>query len=206
MDTNDLTLMAHEMLDLADSIDRTVLLEIASICHNFDEEDKYLHEAVKCLEDIIDDPDDFLDFWNLEDEFHPSVLKARVRDVVIYAKKVLVTPKAKRGITYEQHEFEMPKPVYMTDLSHFLDENGKIIKSMPKEAREMAGFFFLIKDAVISSEAYEIKTEIRCFKPGCDGKIFIRLSEEENIEWHCLMCGVSGIIHNWHIYKCDNSS
>jgi hypothetical protein len=100
----------------------------------------------------------------------------------------------------------MPRGDYITDLSHFLDGDGEIAKAMPKEAREKASFFTLLVDAATSVDDYELKTGIRCFKPACEGKIFVRMPEDSGIEWHCLMCGVSGIINNWQGSKWDNST
>jgi len=93
MDTNSLTLKAHKILALSGSIERALSLDIACICRDFDDENKYLLEVLSYLN--------------------------------------------------------------------------------------------------------ELKTEIRCFQQDCDGRIFIRKPEDSGIEWHCLMCGVSGIIHNW---------
>jgi hypothetical protein len=64
----------------------------------------------------------------------------------------------------------------------------------------------LLVDAATSVSYRELKSDIRCFKSDCEGMIFIRTPENSGIEWHCLMCGVSGTINNWQNSKWDNSS
>jgi len=206
MDTDNLALMTHEILSLAEQIDRAVMLDIACLCEEFSDENTYLKEVLDYLQALRERPGEYIAHWNLEENLHPERLKASIIELEGYVKKVLDTPLKKRGITYEVHEYEMPRGDYITDLSHFLDGDGEIAKAMPKEAREKASFFTLLVDAATSVDDYELKTGIRCFKPACEGKIFVRMPEDSGIEWHCLMCGVSGIINNWQGSKWDNST
>jgi len=36
--------------------------------------------------------------------------------------------------------------MYISNMQHFLDETGNILKQMPKEARELASFMALVVD------------------------------------------------------------
>lgn len=194
------------LIYIADRIDRSVTLDIACLCERFSDENSYLQEVLRYLLAVKRKPAEYVERRNIEKNLHPGSLSVNLTELEGYVRKVLETPIEKRGITYEVHEFEMPRGDYITDLTHFIDNSGEIVKSMPRAAREKAGFFtLLVVDAATSSDDYELKTGIRCFKPDCEGTIFIRMPEDSGIEWHCLMCGVSGIINNWQGSKWDNS-
>jgi len=44
--------------------------------------------------------------------------------------------------------------MYISNLTHSLDEQGNIPKQIPKEAREMANFLALVVDATTKTNAY----------------------------------------------------
>lgn len=53
-------------------------------------------------------------------------------------------------------------------MTHFLDEKGNIPKVMPREAREIAGFFALVIDTTTKNLPSKLtSTDIRCFEKGC---------------------------------------
>jgi hypothetical protein len=57
--------------------------------------------------------------------------------------------------------------MYITNLTHFLDETGNIPKQMPKEARELASFFALVVDTATKKNPTTLtSTDIRCFNKG----------------------------------------
>ena len=68
---------------------------------------------------------------------------------------------------------------------HFLDETGNIPKQMPKEARELAGFFALVIDATTKGKPSGLtSTDIRCFEKGCQGMIRSELLVKgDEIHW-----------------------
>ena len=96
--------------------------------------------------------------------------------------------------------------MYITNIQHFLDNNGDIPKQMPKEARERASYFALVIDITtkINSTTF-ISTDIRCFGKGCQGRIktALRLKDDE-IHWFCPDCKVEGVISGWQGTKWDN--
>jgi len=60
--------------------------------------------------------------------------------------------------------------MFISDITHFLNEQGNIPKQMPKEAREMASFFALIVDTSTRINPSRLtQTDIRCFEKGCQG-------------------------------------
>jgi len=96
--------------------------------------------------------------------------------------------------------------MYISDLTHFLNEEGNIPKEMPFEARELAGFLAMIVD--ITTERQNTKLEpspLSCSKKGCKGIINSALTPNFiEIHWHCPQCNTEGIIRNWQGTKWDN--
>jgi hypothetical protein len=96
--------------------------------------------------------------------------------------------------------------MYISNMTHFLDEAGNIPKQMPKEARELANFLALVVDETTKeSSSQVIFTTIRCFTKKCEGTInseFLKANNE--IHWVCSKCQNEGIITDWHNTKWDN--
>lgn len=96
--------------------------------------------------------------------------------------------------------------MYISNMTHFLDEAGNIPKQMPKEARELANFLALVVDETTKeSSSLVICTTIRCFTKNCEGNInseFLKANNE--IHWVCSKCQNNGIISDWHNTKWDN--
>jgi len=62
--------------------------------------------------------------------------------------------------------------MYISQMSHFLDEKGNIPKEMPREARELASFFAVVIDATTKNIPFTLtQTDVRCFEKGCNGLI-----------------------------------
>ena len=96
--------------------------------------------------------------------------------------------------------------MYITNMTHFLDESGNIPTQMPKEARELANFLALVVDETTKeSSSTVIPTTIRCFKKKCEGTInsdFFK--ENKEIHWLCSKCQNEGIISDWQKTRWDN--
>ena len=98
--------------------------------------------------------------------------------------------------------------MYISNMTHFLDERGNIPKQMPKEARELASFFALVIDTTTQINLSILSsTDIRCFEAGCLGTIKSELLAESNeIHWLCSKCQNEGRISHWQGTKWNNSS
>ncbi len=91
---------------------------------------------------------------------------------------------------------------WVTDITHFLDEHGELIKE-PKEARRLAEYFTSIV-VMASHPEPEYPKEYRVLcrrKPNrkkCGEEIvgFIDL-DTDDINWMCPKCGEQGRINNW---------
>ncbi len=96
--------------------------------------------------------------------------------------------------------------MFISNLTHFLDEKGNIAKEMYKEGREMASFLALIVDTATKVYPTPIKISgIRCLKKKCLGTIEIEVDKaNEAIAWECTKCGEAGRISGWQKTKWDN--
>ena len=82
--------------------------------------------------------------------------------------------------------------MYITDLSHFLDEKGAIgPRSGP--ARRIAEFLGAVVAAASAPEGYT--KPCRCRK--CKGLVEAAIAPDDAIEWRCRGCGEAGRIANW---------
>jgi hypothetical protein len=96
--------------------------------------------------------------------------------------------------------------MYVSNMTHFLDDQGNIPKQMPKEARELANFLALVVDVITKSMSLTLSaTDIRCFSKGCHGiiKSAFRPANGE-IHWYCPVCENEGVISHWEGTKWDN--
>lgn len=95
--------------------------------------------------------------------------------------------------------------MYISNMTHFLDEQGNIPKQMPKEARELASFFALIIDTTTKILPRRLKaTEIRCFEKGCQGTVRVEILPSNDIYWMCSRCDNEGKINQWQETKWNN--
>ena len=96
--------------------------------------------------------------------------------------------------------------MYISDLTHFLDSDGNIPKTMHKDAREMASFLALIVDeATKKYPEKKCNTVIRCIDPACDSEIITEfMDDDQKINWACGDCETSGLISNWQGSRWDN--
>jgi len=96
--------------------------------------------------------------------------------------------------------------MYISNLTHFLNDQENIPTQMPKEARELANFLALIVDVTTRTKPSTLtSTDIRCFQKGCHGfvKSAIRPKEGE-IHWYCPECKNEGVISQWQGTKWNN--
>ncbi|MCX6288036.1 MAG: hypothetical protein NTY96_13070 [Bacteroidetes bacterium] len=96
--------------------------------------------------------------------------------------------------------------MFISNLTHFLDQKGNIPSDMPKEGREMASFLALIVDTATKDyHPAEKYTQIRCLKKKCTGRIEIDVdTKNEFIHWKCNKCQEEGRISDWGNTKWDN--
>jgi len=89
--------------------------------------------------------------------------------------------------------------MYITNINHFLDENGNIAADMNVSGRKMASFLAMIIDHSTAQQEGEITDiDIRCNKRGCHGAILAEVNRPENIiYWGWKDCDHEGMISEW---------
>lgn len=88
---------------------------------------------------------------------------------------------------------------WITDITHFQDEQGEMIKE-PLEAKEMAEYFAaIIVMATYPEPEYAPANNVFCRRgPSCLEEITAGVDPEtDEIFWKCLKCGDHGRISNW---------
>jgi len=98
--------------------------------------------------------------------------------------------------------------MFITNITHLLDDQGDIPNDMPQKARELASFLTFIIEAATDFESEDgFETGVRCNQKGCQGMIqsWLLLEENHEIYWHCPECGNEGIISEWEGSKWDSS-
>jgi len=91
---------------------------------------------------------------------------------------------------------------WITDITHFLDEDGEMIKK-PLEVRRMGIYFasIIVMASYIEPEhpeVYQVSCRRRPNRKPCLGEIVGYVSpESDEIVWKCLKCGDRGVISNW---------
>ncbi len=91
---------------------------------------------------------------------------------------------------------------YVTNITHFLDENGTFPLELTKEARLIAESLGKVITCVTKESRNTSKTDVVCWstfnKKKCAGVIDAGIDLDSfTILWNCNKCGDSGTISNW---------
>ena len=91
---------------------------------------------------------------------------------------------------------------FVTNITHFLDENGAIPKKLTKEGRVIADGLGEVITCVTSGPRKSPQTDVLCWSEInnnlCAGKIDAGIDlENSNILWSCKKCGDRGSISSW---------
>lgn len=97
MDTDYLTPLAYECIRLADAATDVLKSEIGAACSQYRDEDAYLTGILCDVREIEDDPEDYLDWWNLLEQTDLAVFKKRIQALREHIEKTLKTPIENRG-------------------------------------------------------------------------------------------------------------
>ena len=99
MDTDELTKMAWYIIVRAAWISDTLKVELAALSNRYKSEDEWLRGVSGHLEEIVIDPEEYVDYWNLEEEegITPVEIKKFSRNLRRRIEKVLRTPLGERG-------------------------------------------------------------------------------------------------------------
>lgn len=93
---------------------------------------------------------------------------------------------------------------WVTDLSHFLDEDGIVPPDLPLPAERLVDYFGSIVKVVTSHKNFKlsstgIRSRRRPMHQRCPGEILAFIDEEHNaaIRWKCPVCNDNGFISGW---------
>jgi len=105
MDTNDLTEKAYEILKLSEGINHLITVQIGAMCSRFIQEDDFLITVTEFIQSIMDEPEDFIENWGLEDEINVASLIISLSKLKAYVEETIKTPMENRGLTIEEIDF-----------------------------------------------------------------------------------------------------
>jgi hypothetical protein len=97
MDTDCLTSMAYETLNLAYDVLDVLHSEIGASAEGCCTEEEFLRGVKKHLQDILSAPRDYLDFWNYLETVDMRQFKAGIQGLLAHVEKTLSTPCQDRG-------------------------------------------------------------------------------------------------------------
>ncbi len=97
MDTDYLTPMAYDCIRLADDATDVLKSEIGAACSDYRSEDAYLQGIRAVVMEIEEDPEDYLDWWDLIEDTDITEFKKRLRILREHIEKTIKTPIEERG-------------------------------------------------------------------------------------------------------------
>ena len=97
MDTDDLTPMAHEVMSLAYGACEPMRAEIGVLAGDFSSEDEFLAGVIAFLDEVLEDPESYLDSWDLLDEIKVKVFSKNVTSIRAHVQSTIATPQKLRG-------------------------------------------------------------------------------------------------------------
>ena len=97
MDTSYLTPMAYDCIRLADDATDVLKSEVGAACSQYRGEDAYLQGILEDVKEIEEDPEDYLDWWNLLEQVEVTEFRKKLSVLRKHIKKTINTPMADRG-------------------------------------------------------------------------------------------------------------
>ena len=89
--------MAYDCIRIADEATDVLKSEIGAACSQYKSEDAYLHGILSDVKEIEEDPEEYLDWWNLLEQMDVKVFKRNICVLCQHIEKTIQTPIAKRG-------------------------------------------------------------------------------------------------------------
>jgi len=97
MDTDNLTPMAYETLSRAFEFCDVLRAEVGASVAEYRTEDDFLRGTRRYLNEILADPKEYLDSWNLLDDTDVKAFVAGVKSLRAHVTGTLKTPRDQRG-------------------------------------------------------------------------------------------------------------
>ena len=100
MDTDYLSNQAYGIIQFAANFDDTLKSILGASCSQCKDEDEFLKIVMELIEEIEEEPSEYLDEWGLEEHLTVAQYKNHLKNLKIEVKKVMEIPKDKK--TYEE--------------------------------------------------------------------------------------------------------
>lgn len=99
MDADEFSEMAYDIIDRAARTSDTLKVELGALSGRYKSENEWLRGVSRHLKKIINDPQEYVDYWNLEEEegIMSDKIKKASKGLLQRIDKVLITPLAERG-------------------------------------------------------------------------------------------------------------
>lgn len=97
MDTDYLTPMAYDCIRLADDATDVLKSELGAACSRYRGEDAYLVGILADVKEIEEDPEAYLDWWNLLEQTDSTEFRSKIRVLREHIEKTIKPPIAGRG-------------------------------------------------------------------------------------------------------------
>jgi RNA processing factor Prp31 len=99
MDTDEYSEMAWEIIVQAARISDTLKTELGMMSNKYNSEDEWLRGVSNHLKEIINKPEEYVDYWNLQEEegITPEEIKKLAENLLCQSEMLLVTPLKGRG-------------------------------------------------------------------------------------------------------------
>ena len=98
MDTDEFSEMAYDIIVRATRISDTLKTELGALSSRYKSENEWLGGVQEHLRIIVDDPESYADYWNLQEEegITADKIKKVTEDLLHRIDKVLITPLSER--------------------------------------------------------------------------------------------------------------
>ena len=100
MDTDDLTQMAYESIIIANEITEFLKCDLGVRSKDYKDENAYLNGILKFIRKIMNDPESYLDYWNLWEELDLSTFEQGIEYLQKHILKTIEMPIQQRGEVY----------------------------------------------------------------------------------------------------------
>ena len=97
MDTDDLTPMAYESIIIANGITDFLKCDLGVRSKDYEDENAYLNGILKFIRKIKNDPEYYLDYWDLMEELDLDSFEKELEYLEKHILKTIKTPIEQRG-------------------------------------------------------------------------------------------------------------
>jgi hypothetical protein len=99
MDTDEFSEMAWDIIVRAARISDTLKAELGMMSNKYNNEDEWLQGVRNHLKGIINAPEEYVDYWNLQEEegITPEEMKNLAESLLCQSEILLITPSNERG-------------------------------------------------------------------------------------------------------------